>query len=359
MNNNPSPTSPESSSLPTSPSTSPPTATSPSPAPPPPAHGAARSPTVAAASTMFGTRPPSRVLTERTGNIGASGRSGRRVGVVNVDMNASARLRRKVDALKQQQQQQAAAGGNTTLMATESSHYASCRSQDMAAACGDIKTNNIALSIRSRKTTEFGGFMSEEATERLLQHEIDLQSRASELEEAEEASWGEVCTACCCHAPREWGVIFVGVFILCFFLYFFLFGLELMGTSAKVLGGCTAGSLMGGDLNPVAALLVAMLVTALIQSSSTTTSIIVSLVGGGMNTETAIYMIMGANIGKLHSHSLYQVFFLALQVLVLTHHRSTLPFWKKIGHLLVFLSQAIKPKLQVAYDSTLPSHVTG
>ena len=71
-----------------------------------------------------------------------------------------------------------------------------------------------------------------------------------------------------------------------------------MGTSAKVLGGCTAGSLMGGDLNPVAALLVAMLVTALIQSSSTTTSIIVSLVGGGMDTETAIYMIMGANIGK-------------------------------------------------------------
>ena len=235
------------------------------------------------------------MLTERTGNIGASGRSGRRVGVVNVDMNASARLRRKVDAMKQQQQ---AAGGNMILMATESSHYASCRSQDMAAACGDIKTNNIALSIRSRKTTEFGGFMGEEATERLLQHEIDLQSRASELEEAEEASWGEVCTACCCHTPREWGIIFVGVFILCFFLYFFLFGLELMGTSAKVLGGCTAGSLMGGDLNPVAALLVAMLVTALIQSSSTTTSIIVSLVGGGMDTETAIYMIMGANIGK-------------------------------------------------------------
>ena len=234
------------------------------------------------------------MLTERTGNIGASGRSGRRVGVVNVDMNASARLRRKVDAMKKQQQQQAAGG-----MTTESSHYASCRSQDMAAAvCGDVKTNTIALSIRSRKTTEFGGFMGEEATERLMQHEIDLQSRASELEEAEEASWGEVCTACCCHTPREWGVIFVGVFVLCFFLYFFLFGLELMGTSAKVLGGCTAGSLLGGDLNPVAALLVAMLVTALIQSSSTTTSIIVSLVGGGMDTETAIYMIMGANIGK-------------------------------------------------------------
>ena len=142
------------------------------------------------------------MLTERTGNIGASGRSGRRVGVVSVDMNASARLRRKVDAMTRQQQQQAAAGN--MMVTTESSHYASCRSQDMAAACGDIKTNNIALSIRSRKTTEFGGFMGEEATERLMQHEIDLQSRASELEEAEEASWGEVCTACCCHTPREW-----------------------------------------------------------------------------------------------------------------------------------------------------------
>jgi sodium-dependent phosphate cotransporter len=85
--------------------------------------------------------------------------------------------------------------------------------------------------------------------------------------------------------------------VLFFFLYFFLLGLELLGTSAKILGGCTAGSLLGDDTNPVAGLMIGILATVLLQSSSTTTSIIVSLVGGGLDVKAAIYMIMGANIG--------------------------------------------------------------
>lgn len=49
--------------------------------------------------------------------------------------------------------------------------------------------------------------------------------------------------------------------------------------------------------NPIAALMVGMLATALVQSSSTVTSVIVGLAAGGLPIESAIPMIMGANIG--------------------------------------------------------------
>ena len=113
-----------------------------------------------------------------------------------------------------------------------------------------------------------------------------------------DATWREVCRACCVHTPQEWGVVFIGVCAVCFFLYFFLVGLELLGTGAKVMGGCSAGSLFGDDTNPIAGLMVGILATVLLQSSSTTTSIIVSLVGAeSVSVKQGIYMIMGANIG--------------------------------------------------------------
>ncbi|KAL3924753.1 MAG: hypothetical protein SGILL_000848 [Bacillariaceae sp.] len=72
----------------------------------------------------------------------------------------------------------------------------------------------------------------------------------------------------------------------------------MLGTGAKVMGGCTAGSLFGDDTNPVAGLMIGILATVLLQSSSTTTSIIVSLVGAGsVSVRQGIYMVMGANIG--------------------------------------------------------------
>ena len=93
-------------------------------------------------------------------------------------------------------------------------------------------------------------------------------------------------------------MIFVGIVIVVFFLYFFLVGLELLGTGAKVMGGCAAGSLFGDETNPVAGLMIGVLATVLLQSSSTTTSIIVSLVGAGsVSVRQGIYMVMGANIG--------------------------------------------------------------
>eukprot|EP00522_Entomoneis_paludosa_P018886 CAMPEP_0172441026 /NCGR_PEP_ID=MMETSP1065-20121228/1599_1 /TAXON_ID=265537 /ORGANISM="Amphiprora paludosa, Strain CCMP125" /LENGTH=584 /DNA_ID=CAMNT_0013190173 /DNA_START=31 /DNA_END=1785 /DNA_ORIENTATION=+ len=115
-----------------------------------------------------------------------------------------------------------------------------------------------------------------------------------------DATWGEVCSACCTHTPAEWGWLFVGIVGVALLLYFFLFGLDLLGNGAKVMSGCKAGELFGDDTNPIAGLMIGILATVLLQSSSTTTSIIVSLVGdedGTIGVEQGIYMIMGANIG--------------------------------------------------------------
>lgn len=114
----------------------------------------------------------------------------------------------------------------------------------------------------------------------------------------EEATWGDVARACCVHEPSEWAQIVLALVVICFFLYFFLLGLELLGSSAKVLGGCTAGAILGDDMNPIGGLMIGILATVLLQSSSTTTSIIISLVGAdSIGTKIAIFMIMGANIG--------------------------------------------------------------
>ncbi|KAG7347074.1 sodium-dependent phosphate pump NptA [Nitzschia inconspicua] len=120
-----------------------------------------------------------------------------------------------------------------------------------------------------------------------------------------DATWNEVLTTCCCHTPEEWGMIFIGICIVCFFLYFFLVGLELLGSGAKVMGGCAAGSLFGDETNPVAGLMVGILATVLLQSSSTTTSIIVSLVGAeSVSVKQGIYMVMGSNIGTSVTNTL-------------------------------------------------------
>ena len=118
-------------------------------------------------------------------------------------------------------------------------------------------------------------------------------------DEVGDATWAEVCSACCVHTPAEWGMLFLGIIAVAFLLYFFLFGLDILGNGAKVMSGCKAGELFGDDTNPVAGLMVGILATVLLQSSSTTTSIIVSLVGsdGAISVDQGIYMIMGANIG--------------------------------------------------------------
>jgi len=129
-------------------------------------------------------------------------------------------------------------------------------------------------------------------------HFGDVDFNEETTDEIGDATWGEVFQACCVHDASEWLQIGGGVLLVLFFLYFFLLGLELLGTAAKVIGGCAAGALFGDDTNPIAGLMIGILATVLVQSSSTTTSIIVSLVSAGtVEVKAAIYMIMGANIG--------------------------------------------------------------
>jgi sodium-dependent phosphate cotransporter len=81
-------------------------------------------------------------------------------------------------------------------------------------------------------------------------------------------------------------------------LWVFLLTLGVMGTGFKLLGGKSSAKMFDVADNPISALMIGILATVLVQSSSTTTSIIVSLVGADeLSVKTAIFMIMGANIG--------------------------------------------------------------
>ncbi|MFQ5768057.1 MAG: Na/Pi symporter, partial [Acidobacteriota bacterium] len=88
-------------------------------------------------------------------------------------------------------------------------------------------------------------------------------------------------------------------------LYLFLIGIALMGTAFKLLGRGFAEALIQTASNPVVALMIGMLATAIIQSSSTTTSLIVGMVAGGaLDLASAIPMVMGANIGTTVTNTL-------------------------------------------------------
>lgn len=84
---------------------------------------------------------------------------------------------------------------------------------------------------------------------------------------------------------------------IAFLVYLLLVAVGMIGGGFKLAAGPQAKELFEFASNPVTALVIGVLATALIQSSSTVTSIIVGLVAGGMPVEIAIPMVMGANIG--------------------------------------------------------------
>jgi hypothetical protein len=100
------------------------------------------------------------------------------------------------------------------------------------------------------------------------------RSDGFELEPEEEATWSDVYRACCCHTGSGWMKISSFLFSLLLLLYFFLVGLDLLGTSFAVVGGCTAGSLLGSDTSPLASVMIGVIATALLHSSSTTTPLL-------------------------------------------------------------------------------------
>nr|XP_046266419.1 sodium-dependent phosphate transport protein 2A-like [Scatophagus argus] len=84
-------------------------------------------------------------------------------------------------------------------------------------------------------------------------------------------------------------------------LYLFVCSLDILSSAFQLAGGRVAGDIFQENSilsNPVAGLVVGILVTVLVQSSSTSTSIIVSLVSSGLlDVQSAVPIIMGSNIG--------------------------------------------------------------
>jgi len=90
-------------------------------------------------------------------------------------------------------------------------------------------------------------------------------------------------------------------------LYFFVSAINVMGHGLKVLGKTSdfIERLMDAGHNPVVGLLGGVVVTAIVQSSSFTTSLIITLVAAGqMDLDSAIFAIMGANIGTSITNNL-------------------------------------------------------
>lgn len=81
-------------------------------------------------------------------------------------------------------------------------------------------------------------------------------------------------------------------------LLVFLFALDLMISSLQHLGKTASEAIILATSNPFTGLFIGLLATALIQSSSATTSMVVALVASrAITMESAIPIIMGANIG--------------------------------------------------------------
>jgi sodium-dependent phosphate cotransporter len=85
---------------------------------------------------------------------------------------------------------------------------------------------------------------------------------------------------------------------LVFLLYLFIVSVKLLGSSFKLFGADLAETIFNTTADPLVGLFVGILATSLIQSSSTTTSLIVGLVASNVVPfESAVPMVMGANIG--------------------------------------------------------------
>ncbi|XP_045070257.1 sodium-dependent phosphate transport protein 2B-like [Coregonus clupeaformis] len=85
------------------------------------------------------------------------------------------------------------------------------------------------------------------------------------------------------------------------FLYMFICSLDILSSAFQLVGGKAAGDIFteGSVLsNPLAGLVIGVLVTLLVQSSSTSSSIVVSMV------QMAVPVIMGTNIGTSVTNTL-------------------------------------------------------
>jgi solute carrier family 34 (sodium-dependent phosphate cotransporter) len=113
-------------------------------------------------------------------------------------------------------------------------------------------------------------------------------------------------------APVQWKIFFRNTAYILAALFIFLFALDLMISSLQHLGKTAAETIILATSNPFTALFIGLLITALIQSSSAVTSMVVALVASGsMTIESAVPIIMGANIGTTITSTIVSLGFIS------------------------------------------------
>ncbi|XP_061832934.2 solute carrier family 34 member 2a [Nerophis lumbriciformis] len=103
-------------------------------------------------------------------------------------------------------------------------------------------------------------------------------------------------------------VSLVKLLVLLGLLYMFICSLDILSSAFQLVGGKAAGDIFQDNAvlsNPLAGLVIGVLVTLLVQSSSTSSSIVVSMVSSGLLTvQLAVPIIMGTNIGTSVTNTL-------------------------------------------------------
>ena len=112
--------------------------------------------------------------------------------------------------------------------------------------------------------------------------------------------------------PARWKEYAKNTVYIFLALLVFLFALDLMISSLQHWGKSAAETILLATSNPFTALFIGLLITALIQSSTTTTSMVVVLVASGsLSLQSAVPIIMGANIGTTITSTIVSLGFIA------------------------------------------------
>ena len=98
-------------------------------------------------------------------------------------------------------------------------------------------------------------------------------------------------------------------------VYFFLLSINLISTSFSLMGTESAESIIKATSNPFVGLFIGLIVTAILQSSSTVTAITIAAVAGNsISFESAIPIIMGANVGTTITSTIVSLGFMPKKV---------------------------------------------
>uniref|UniRef100_A0A672F4W4 Sodium-dependent phosphate transport protein 2B-like n=1 Tax=Salarias fasciatus TaxID=181472 RepID=A0A672F4W4_SALFA len=144
------------------------------------------------------------------------------------------------------------------------------------------------------------------STMALIQDELD-KTDAWELPELQDTGvpWSALDTS---GKVKRVLVSAAKLLLLLGFLYMFICSLDILSSAFQLVGGKTAGDIFQDNTvlsNPLAGLVIGVLVTLLVQSSSTSSSIVVSMVSSGILTvQVAVPIIMGTNIGTSVTNTL-------------------------------------------------------